>query len=166
MRDATGVSCVRRETGRRAGRLRFLPLLLFAAGCYSYITVASPVPPGTRVAVDLNDQGRADLRGVIGSEIARVEGALVHNSDTAYVLKVWETRGMGGQLSRWSGETVSLHREYVRRITERRFSRSRTTVGVVAGATAVLAFILTRDLLGLGGGDVSNVPPDGNGNNQ
>ena len=151
---------------RRKRALRLLPLLLCAAGCYSYVPLSSPVPAGTRVAVDLNDQGRADLRGVIGSEIARVEGPLVHNSDTAYVLNVLETRGMGGQLSRWSGETVSLRREYVRSITERRFSRSRTTMGVVAGAAAVLAFILTRDLLGLGGGDVSNVPPPGGGEGQ
>lgn len=151
---------------RREFALRLLPLLLCAAGCYAYVPVLSPVPAGTRVAVDLNDQGRADLRGVVGPEIARVEGPLVHNSDTAYVLNVLHTRGTGGQLSRWSGETVSLRREYVRSITERRFSRSRTTVGVVAGAAAVLAFILTRDLLGLGGGDVSNVPPGGGGDDQ
>lgn len=143
-----------------------LPLLLCAAGCYAYVPVPSPVPVGTRVAVDLNDQGRADLRGVIGPEIARVEGPLVHNSDTAYVLNVLETRGTAGKLSRWSGETVSLRREYVRAITERRFSRSRTTLAVVAGAASVLAFILTRDLLGLGGGDVSNVPPGGGGDDQ
>ena len=143
-----------------------LPLLLCAAGCYAYVPVPSPVPTGTRVAIDLNDQGRADLRGVVGAEIVRVEGPLVHNSDTAYVLNVLQTRGSGGQLNRWSGETVSLRREYVRSITERRFSRSRTTVGVVAGAAAVLAFILTRDLLGLGGGDVSNVPPGGGGDDQ
>lgn len=155
---------MRREP-RRHG-LRLLPLLLCVAGCYAYVPAASPVAPGTRVAVDLNDQGRTDLRGVIGSEIARVEGPLVHNSDTAYVLNVLETRGMGGQLSRWSGETVSLRREYVRRLTERRFSRSRTTVAVVAGAAGVLAFILARDLLGLGGGDVSNVPPPGGGEGQ
>lgn len=151
---------------RREFALRLLPLLLCAAGCYAYVPVLSPVPAGTRVAVDLNDQGRADLRGVVGPEIARLEGPLVHNSDTAYVLNVLHTRGTGGQLSRWSGETVSLRREYVRSITERRFSRSRTTVGVVAGAAAVLAFILTRDLLGLGGGDVSNVPPGGGGDDQ
>ncbi len=155
---------MRREP-RRYG-LRLLPLLLCAAGCYWYVPAPSPVPVGTRVAVDLNDQGRADLRGVVGAEIARVEGPLVHNSDTTYVLNVLQTRGIGGQLNRWSGETVSVRREYVRSITERRFSRSRTTVGVLAGAAGVLAFILTRDLLGLGGGDVSNVPPGGGGDNQ
>lgn len=143
-----------------------LPLLLCATGCYAYVPVPSPVPTGTRVAVDLNDQGRADLRGVVGAEIARVEGPLVHNSDTAYVLSVFTTRGTAGQSARWNGEMVTLRREYVRSITERRFSRSRTTMGVVAGAAAVLAFILTRDLLGLGGGDVSNIPPGGGGADQ
>ncbi len=155
---------MRREP-RRYG-VRLLPLLLCAAGCYWYVPVPSPVPVGTRVAVDLNDQGRAELRGMIGAEIARVEGPLVHNSDTAYVLNVLETRGTAGQQTRWNGETVSLRREYVRQITERRFSRSRTAVGVLAGAAGVLAFILTRELLGLGGGDVSNVPPGGGGDDQ
>lgn len=151
---------------RRSVALRLLPLLLCAAGCYAYVAVPSPVPAGTRVAVDLNDQGRADLRGMIGPAIARLEGPLVHNSDTAFVLNVLETRGLNGQLNRWSGETVSLRREYVQQITERRFSRSRTTVAVLASAAGVLAFILTRDLLGFGGGDVSNVPPGGGGNDQ
>lgn len=151
---------------RRSPALRLLPLLLCAAGCYAYVAVPSPIPTGTRVAVDLNDQGRADLHGMIGPAIARLEGPLVHNSDTAFVLNVLETRGLSGQLNRWSGETVSLRREYVQRITERRFSRSRTTVAVLVSAAGVLAFILTRDLLGFGGGDVSNVPPGGGGDNQ
>jgi len=164
MRDGSRQGGVRREPGSHG--LRFLPLLLCAAGCYSYVPVPSPVPAGTRVAVDLNDRGRADLRGTIGAEIARVEGSLVHNSDTAFVVNVFETRGMSGQQARWGGETVSLRREYVRQITERRFSRSRTTVGLVAGAAGVLAFILTRNLLGLGGGDISNVPPPPGGDDQ
>lgn len=155
---------MRREPGWHG--LRLLSLLLCAAGCYSYLPVPTPVPVGTRVAVDLNDQGRADLRGMIGAEIARVEGALVHNSDTAFVVNVLETRGMRGQQTRWAGETVSLRREYVRQITERRFSRSRTTVGVLGGAAGVLAFILSRQLLGLGGGDISNVPPVLGGDDQ
>jgi hypothetical protein len=155
---------MRREPGWHG--LRFLPLLLCAAGCYSYVAVPSPVPVGTHVAVDLNDRGRADLGGLIGAEIGRVEGALVHNSDTAFVVNVRETRSMRGQQTRWGGETVSLRREYVRQITERRFSRSRTTVGVLAGAAGVLAFILSRELLGLGGGDISNVPPGGGGDDQ
>lgn len=154
-----------RNRPRRDGLL-LLPLLLCAAGCYAYVPVPSPVPTGTRVAIDLNDEGRAGLRGMIGPAIARLEGPLVHNSDTAFLLNVWETRGLNGQLNRWSGETVSLRREYVQRITERRFSRSRTTFAVLMSAAGVLAFILTRDLLGFGGGDVSNVPPGGGGDDQ
>ncbi len=146
--------------------LCLVPLLLGAAGCYQYLAVPSPVPQGTRVAVELNDQGRADLRGTIGPAIARLEGPLVHNSDTAFVLNVLQTRGLTGQLNRWSGETVSVRREYVQSITERRFSRSRTTMALLASAAGVLAFILSRDLLGFGGGDVSPVPDPGGGNNQ
>jgi hypothetical protein len=146
--------------------LRLMPVLLGVAACYKYTPVPSPIPVGTRVAVELNDQGRADLRGVIGPAISRLEGSLLHNSDTAFVLNVMETRGLSGQLNRWSGETVSLRREYVQQVTERRFSRSRTTVAALVSAAGVLAFIITRNLLGFGGEDVSNVPPGGNGNDQ
>jgi hypothetical protein len=162
----TRIAVPLRDLLRRSVALCLLPLLLCGAGCYAYLPVPSPVPTGTRVAVDLNDQGRADMRGMIGPTIARLEGPLVHNSDTAFVLAVLVTRGMSGQLNRWSGETVSVRREYVQQITERRFSRSRTTIAALVTAGGVLAFILTRDLLGFGGGDVSNVPPGGGGDDQ
>lgn len=157
--------CMRSREPTRS-RLARVALLVCLTGCYAYIPVDSPVTPGTRVAVELNDQGGAELRGVIGSDVAQVEGAMVHNSDTAVVVSVWKTHGRYGALNRWSGEQVSVRREYVRRITERRLSRSRTTLAVAGVAAGVLAFVLSRNLLGLGGGDVSDGPPNGGGDDQ
>src|SRR5688500_14575304 len=131
-------------------RAAVLFLLVWASGCYAYHPVVTTPAPGTRMAFDLNDQGRVGMRSVIGPEISRVEGALVRNSDTAYVIEVWETRGMYGMASRWGGEPVSLRREYVDGVTVRRLSRPRTVVAVLGAAAAAVAFILTRDLLGLG----------------
>lgn len=139
-------------------------LLVWASGCYAYRPVTSTLAPGTRVALDLNDQGRVGMRSLIGPEIARVEGALVHNSDTAYVVQVLETRGLYGVTSRWGGEPVSLRREYVAGVTERRLSRPRTVVAVLGGAAAFLAFAFTRDLLGRGSG--GSDPGNGGGNEQ
>lgn len=142
-----------------------LPLLLAAAGCYTFTPVAVTPVPGQRLVLDLNDHGRADLRGLIGPEVVRLEGTLAQQSDTSYVVSVWETRGIFGAPHRWSGETVSVRREYINVLAERRFSRPRTGVAVLAGAAGVLAFILTRNLLGFGGGDIDNVPPPPPGGN-
>ena len=136
-------------------------------GCYTYTPLATPDPvPGTRVSLVLSDQGRVGMGPSIGQGVARVDGAIVGASDTAYVLSVSDIMGINGSRSPWAGETVQVQRAYVANSLERRFSRGRTFIVVGGAAVAVVAFILTRNLLGLGGGDASNSPPGGPPGNQ
>lgn len=142
-----------------------LPLVL--AGCYSYTPLATLDPvPGTRVSLVLSDQGRVGMGPRIGQGVARVDGAVLGATDTAYVLSVSEVLGINGSRNPWAGETVEVQRAYVSNSLERRFSRGRTLLVAGGGAAAVVAFILTRNLLGLGGGGASNVPPGGPPGNQ
>ncbi len=141
-------------------------LAALAAGCYTYQPMVTAPDPGSTLALDLNDQGRVGMRSAIGPEIARVEGALAGASDTAYELRVSETFGLYGTRSRWSGEAVSLPREYVGVVTEKRFSRQRTFVAVLGGVAAAMAFVVTRDLFGLGGEKGNTVPGGGGGDDQ
>ncbi|MGH7646216.1 MAG: hypothetical protein ACREMR_11595 [Gemmatimonadales bacterium] len=136
------------------------------AGCYTYQPIVTAPEPGSTLALDLNDQGRVGMRTAIGPEIARVEGALVGASDTTYELRVAETLGLSGTRSRWSGEAVSMRREYVGVVTEKRLSRQRTFAAVLGGVAAAMAFVMTRDLFGLGGDSGSSVPGGGGGDDQ
>ncbi len=136
-------------------------------GCYTYTPLATPDPvPGTQVSLVLSDQGRVGMGPSVGPGVARVDGAIVGASDTAYVVSVSDIRGINGTRSPWVGETVQVQRAYVSNSLQRRFSRGRTFIVAGGAAAAVVAFILTRNLLGLGGGDAGNAPPGGPPGNQ
>jgi hypothetical protein len=118
--------------------------------CYSYAPVAIMPDPETRVAVLLSDQGRVGASSQIGSQAARVEGSVVSSSDTGYLLAVSSVKPIRGAWVKWTGETVSLRRDYVTTLYERRLSKGRTAafVGGVAGVLAVAVFGF--DILGIG----------------
>jgi hypothetical protein len=126
------------------------PLL---AGCYVYRPVTAVDPqPGTRLAVELNDQGRAALVTSVGPEVDRVEGSLISSADGEYVIRVYEVFGLKGTRTTWSGETISVRGEYVKLIREKRLSGGRT-VGLVGGVVgAMVGLVAGASLVGLGGG--------------
>jgi hypothetical protein len=140
---------------------------LALAGCYTYTPLATLDPvPGTHMALVLSDQGRVGMGPSIGHGVARLDGALVRSSDTAYVLAVSDVLGINGGRTPWAGETVQVQRAYVANSLERRFSRGRTFLVAGGAAVAVVAFILTRNLLGIGGTDANTLPGGGGTGNQ
>ena len=137
------------------------------AGCYAYVPLGGTHPetaPGARVAIELTDVGRVGMAPQLGPEVNRIEGVLVTRSDSTYEVGVSMLIGLWGAQSKWAGEQVVIRRDYVRRMGERRFSAWRT--GVLAGAASagVLAFVLTRSLIGGGSTPDTPAPPPGNNN--
>jgi len=149
-------------------RVLVWPLLaLSLSSCYVQVPLEASAPapaPGTRLVIELTDQGRAGMESQVGPAVASVEGALVSRSDTVYVVGVSAVNGLWGAFSKWQGERVTLRAEFVRRLSERRFSMGRT-VAVFGVATAgFLAFVVTRSLLGGGNeGGPGPVGPPPNG---
>lgn len=144
--------------------LLILPLL---AGCYESIPLSGVRPepaPGTRLVVELTDEGRVALAPQVGPEVARIEGALVERSDSGYVLGVSAVIGLWGSQSRWTGERVAFRMSQVRRLSERRLSPWRTAVAAGGATAGFVAFVLTRGLIG-GGSTSENQRPEGQGNN-
>ena len=137
--------------GRRRGRLALAAAPL-VGGCYVYrpMTLAEP-NPGTLLAVDLNDSGRAALVTSVGPEVARVEGALVGTGDGQYVIRVSEVFGLHGTRTKWSGDTVSFRENYVQRVREKRFSGGRTAFALAGVLGAVVGLVAGADLIGIGG---------------
>jgi len=133
---------------------------LVAAGCYTYTPLLTVPEPGTRLAVELNDHGRVALADHVGPEVAVLEGDLQARTDSTLILAVREVRGLYGSRSQWAGEPVTVTLSAIRTLRERQFDRGRTILTGGAVASGVLAFVLTRGLLG--GASGSNVdPPDG-----
>ena len=152
--------------------MRRVPLRLLAAvlltGCYSNVPIygSRPEPaPGTRLVIELSDQGRVGMDRQLGSEVARVEGTLVSRSDTTYLVAVSSILGLYGSVAKWQGERVTFRAEHVRRMSERRFSMGRTVTAVGLATAGFLGFVVTRSLVG--GGNEGGQGPDGqppNGN--
>jgi hypothetical protein len=143
---------------RRVSLGLLLPLL---AGCYvnQPLVGSRPEPaPGTRLAIELTDAGRVGMALQVGPEVVSVEGALIERSDSQYVLGVTKVVGLYGAQSRWQGERVAFRAEYVRRMSERRFSPGRTAGAVVGMVAGVVVAMLTNNLVG-GGGESPNDKP-------
>jgi hypothetical protein len=131
-----------------------------ANGCYAYVPVASAPPSGAIISLDLNDTGRVALGKTLGPTVEKIEGAVESSSDSAYVLRMQSVTFFNGQKSGWTGERIVVGRQYVANPSRREFSTSRTTLAVVGGLGAVLAFIASRGLLGNGNPDTD---PGGGG---
>ena len=145
--------------------LLVLPLL---AGCYTMQPFAGSRPEpasGTRLVIELTDAGRVGMTDQMGPDVARFESRLVRQTDSAYVLGVSLVINVWGAQARWNGEQVTLRTEYVRTIGERRFSAGRTALAAAGATAGMMAFVLTRSLLGGGTTiDANNPPPPPNGN--
>jgi hypothetical protein len=142
---------------RRWAAVALLPALVI--GCYTYRPATMAPQPGARLAFDVNDRGRMSIADSLGPGVTRIEGQLAERTDSGYVVHVAEVSTIRGPRARWSGETVRLRPEYLSGITERRFSKQRTALLAAGVAAALVAFIASRDLLGLGGGDDSDGNP-------
>lgn len=123
-----------------------------ANGCYSYIPVASAPTSGV-VSLLLTDSGRVALGRTLGPTVEKIEGAVETSTDTAYVLRMQSVTFFNGQRAGWTGERVVIGKQYVTNPSKREFSTGKTTLAVVGGVGAVIAFVLTRGLIGSGNSD-------------
>jgi hypothetical protein len=154
-----GAWLVRVRRGALAAGLLLLP------ACYATrLTTTSRIAPGERVAIDVNDQGRAALGERIGPEIRRLGGTYLGESNGEIELRVMDVTDLNGSRTTWSGESIKLRREHVKDMYERRFSRARTAVVVGVVAAGLVAFIATRGLFGFGPGGPGD--DGGGGGNQ
>lgn len=131
-----------------------------ASGCYSLVRVPSGSPaPGVRVALEVNDAGRAALGGSIGPEVDRIEGTLIERDNGEYLLGVSSVSLLRGGVQTWKGEKVVVKPEFVSNVYERKFDALRTgvTAAVLAGA---VTYIATQGLIGAGQDDEAKPPVD------
>ncbi|HEX7937668.1 MAG TPA: hypothetical protein VF483_01680 [Gemmatimonadaceae bacterium] len=106
--------------------------------------------PGTLMAFEVNDVGRLALGGQMGPEIAHIEGRLLSNEKDEYQVAVRSVKLIRGGDQIWSGERVSIKKEYVSETYERRFSKSRTIALAAVFVVSVYAIVRAENLFGIG----------------
>jgi hypothetical protein len=133
-----------------------------ALGCYQYapLDTSAGVQAGEHVAVDITDRGRAELSDRLGSGVLRLEGTLTRADSSDLVLNVWRVAQISGPTSRWSGESVSLKREYASRVQTRTLNRGRTYLFAGAVGVGFVLFTTQFDLFGFASesGDPGEIP--------
>ena len=133
-------------------RVALAAAVLAASGCYVNRPLDAAPEPGTTVVLAVNDRGRVALADSVGESVAQIEGNLVSRRDSVFVVRVRAVEYLNGQRTRWTGEALTVREEHLRDVHARRMSRGRTAVVAGVVSSSLIAFILSRDLFGLGGG--------------
>jgi hypothetical protein len=139
-------------------------LCALVAGCYSYrplpsVDAAMPAA-GSQVEVRLTTAGASALANQLGPDMLFVEGALISADDAGLTLAVNRTETARKIGADWKGEHVTLPKESVASVGERKFSVGATALlGGLAGGGLVAAYALLN-----GSGNTSGiVVPPGSG---
>lgn len=150
-------------SGRKVMRGFLLAFLSgVASGCYVNTPIVAAPQPGAVLAFDLNDRGRVGLGESLGPAVLTIQGTLGSQTDSAYAIGVSQVGYLNGQSNKWNGEPLTIPKAFVRDVSERRYSRSRTFLVAAATAAGFVAFAASRHLLGLGSPDREpTTPPPG-----
>jgi hypothetical protein len=135
---------------------------VMTGGCYAYRPVSTTAVPGTIVSATLTDAGRVSVGRTVGEGARQLEGLVEAVDDTAYVLRMRSVTYLNGQTNGWTGERLTVSRQAMTNVRERRFSSKRTAIAVASTLGGVVAFIVTRSLLG-GGSESSPGGDPGSG---
>ena len=134
---------------------------LSATGCYGYYQPMTSNLTGRQLQLSITDSGAVILAPQVGFGIEAVDGRLVADSASRYVVSVSGIRRRDGLQSDWKGESVYIQHVFVSTVMERRFSRARTTL--FAAATTIAMVAMKRAFGGAGGATSPGGSPGGGG---
>jgi hypothetical protein len=142
--------------------MAFASSATFVAGCYTYRPLPAAEPAaGSRVSVQLSEDGARKLARQVGVGVARIDGEVLQADSTGLTLGVRQVETTHGERTGWDGERVHLPRGAVQSIQQRRLSLG--TTGVLGGAVLAGLFAASQaiggdgalETSGAGGGSTS-----------
>lgn len=132
--------------GLRYARRALLGAALVALpACYDYVPVTTSPPVGEIVALDITDRGRVDLADRFGPGVGRIEGRLMSAASDQYVVAVSRVTQINGETAAWTGEKVTLSRDVVGSVQNRKFARGRSALIAAVATAGVVGFIISRN---------------------
>jgi len=159
MRWAVRASRTRRQRGRTVSNRNVVRLAgsflsafaLLLQGCYTTLPLEQGAPP-TAVEVQLlmNDKGRLDVSQKLGSAVDKVEGVVTAQTSDSYTLAVSRVFQIGGAVSKWNGEVVTISKDGTNGYQVHTYSKSKTVILAVAITAGVVLFLASVKLIGSG----------------
>ena len=104
------------------------------------------------MAFVITDQGRVALSDRVGPGVTRIMGRVTSTQGDEYVVAVDEIESIENGASHWTGERITLRRDYVAGVQSRALDRGRTTLALAVAAGALAALIAVASLTGFGFG--------------
>jgi hypothetical protein len=144
----TPESCVRSSVA-------LFPLLL--GGCFSYVALGAATPRrGTDVVAKLSTPLAVPLQDVTVREVNATTGKVTYADDDSLVLAVEHFRSDAGTDYPGLGTTITIRRDHIAELQERRIAAGKTVLLLGAGAVALGAIVYSvGPLLG----STSGAPP-------
>ena len=133
-----------------------LVVVCVTGACSTYTPVATSITPrsGT-VRLSLNDAGRSEMLGPLGSQVTSVEGEVSSISDSALTIAVQEVGRESADNERLHGQLVTIPSRFIGRIDRKHVQVARSLL--IAGAIIGGAIWIGSQ----GHGDVSFGNPPG-----
>ncbi len=106
-------------------------------GCMGYVPISPGVAPSSgTVRLSLTDAAHAETFGVLGSEVASVEGEVRTINDSSVTIAVSEVARTSADDDRYHGETAVIPSRYIGAIERKhvQVARSLLIAGVLIGA--------------------------------
>ena len=131
-------------------RILLIAICLTGIACYRMVPLGTSVPPtGITVVADLNNRGSDSLARFIGPGIVNLRGDVLAATDSSMQLAMRLVVDRRGIETFWTKEAVTVKREYVERLQERKLSARRSIIAGVA--IAVGLFLITDAVSGFAG---------------
>lgn len=133
--------------------------LQLCTACYQYVPVQSAPAVGSRVALEINDDGRVALRDQLGPGIVRLEGRVSAVDGDGMVVQTLNVTQIRGRALPVDSVTVRVNSQHVERMDERRLSRTRTWMFIGGALAVATAFLLSGGFGGRASPEQPGGPP-------
>jgi hypothetical protein len=107
-------------------------------------------PTAVTVQLTMNDKGRLDVSQKLGTAVDKVEGVITAQSSDSYTLSVSRVFQLGGNTSKWNGESVTFFKDGTTGYQIHRYSQTKTIVLIAAITVATVLFLMSVKLIGSG----------------
>jgi len=134
--------------------------ILFATlGCYTVEPLVGVSHSGQALVVQITDTGSTQLARYLGPGVSIINGRFIGASDDTLRLAVSSTETRTGDVHFWQGEQISLARNLVATLSEKKLSGLRSALAT--GAVLAGAALLKLGFGGSGSSGKTSLPPAG-----
>lgn len=132
---------------------------MFAMGCYTVEPLVTASRPGQELVVQISDAGSTQLAQYLGPGVSVINGRFINTVGDTLKVAVSSTEMRTGDVHFWQGEEISITKNLVATLSEKKLSPVRSILA--AGAAIAAAALVKVGFGGSSGSGKTTLPPAG-----